>query len=43
MSLLLVVWNAAALMAVGVTLLAATDRILAIRDVIDPLCGLKVV
>lgn len=43
MSFLLLVWNCAALIAAGAVFLAVADRILAIRDVMDPLCGLKVV
>ena len=38
-SLLLLVWNAAALIEFRV----AADRIRAMRDVIEPLCGVKVV
>jgi hypothetical protein len=43
MSFLLLVWNCAAFIAAGATFLAVADRILAIRDVMDPFCGLKVV
>lgn len=43
MSFLLLVWNCAALIARGAVLLAAADRMLAIREVMDPFCGLKVV